>query len=123
MILFIDDEERRMKSYVQELEFSNYNVEFKPDVDSALECLENPKEEIELIILDIMMPTGKKFFNNSQAEKGLRSGICLYQEIRKQKPMLPIVIFTNVYDKKLLQDIDKDDRTSFCEKGNFFLLN
>lgn len=119
MILFIDDEKRRMRSYVQELELSSYTVEFKSDVDSALEYFENNKKEVELIILDIMMPTGKKFFNDNQSENGLRTGICFYQEIRKRATKLPIIIFTNVYDKNLLQDIDNDDEALFCEKDNF----
>ena len=118
MILFIDDEKRRMKSYVEELELSSYQVKFISDVDSAVEYFKKYQEKVELIILDIMMPTGNSF-NSSQTGNGLRTGVPFYEEIRKQKPILPIIIFTNVYDEQLLQYIDKDNMTLFCEKDSF----
>lgn len=45
MILFVDDEKRRMESYVEELGFSEY-VEFKSDVDSAIEFLKRTKRKL-----------------------------------------------------------------------------
>ena len=118
MILFIDDEKRRMKSYVEELEFSSYQVEFISDVDSAVEYFKKYQEKLELIILDIMMPTGNSF-DSRQTKNGLRTGVSFYEEIRKQKPILPIMIFTNVWDEQLLQYIDKDNMTLFCAKDDF----
>ena len=41
MILFIDDERRRMKSYVQELEFSGYEVEFKSESKEIMHIKHN----------------------------------------------------------------------------------
>jgi DNA-binding response OmpR family regulator len=74
MILFVDDERRRMQSYVEELRFSGYDVEFKSDVDDALIFFNENHEKLELLILDVMMPTGNSF-DNQQADNGLRTGI------------------------------------------------
>lgn len=120
MILFVDDEKRRMKSYVEELENSGYEVEFESDVDSALKNFKNNKDKIDLVILDIMMPAGDSF-NNTQTENGLKTGICLYQEIRKQKEIIPIIILTNIIisGDKHLQDIESNEMTFFCAKDSF----
>lgn len=120
MILFIDDDKRRMKSYVDELEYSEYVVEFKSDVDSAIEFFKHNQKQVELVILDIMMPAGN-IFNNTQTENGLRTGICLYQEIRKQKETIPIIIFTNtsISGDKSLNDIENNEMTLFCAKDSF----
>lgn len=118
MILFVDDEKRRMKSYVEELELSNFQVEFKPDVDSALEAFAQHQDQIELLILDIMMPTGDSFSDN-QTTHGLRTGFAFYQKIREQNPNLPIVIFTNVSDESLVKEINQDKQSAFCQKDSF----
>ena len=64
MILFIDDERRVMDSYRDYLALKltpqGYEVLFLSDIDKALDFLENRPDEIDLIILDVMMPTGKK---------------------------------------------------------------
>ena len=117
MILFVDDEKRRMSSYVDELEFSNYHVDFKSDIDSALAALEQKQDQIELLILDIMMPIGKNF-SDIQNNNGLRTGVFFYRKIRQQNATLPIIIFTNVSDKNLARDIDQDSKTSFYQKEN-----
>jgi CheY-like chemotaxis protein len=94
MILFVDDERRRMQSYVEELKLSGYEVEFKSDVDDALIFFEENKEKLDLLILDVMMPTGNSF-NNQYADDGLRTGICFHEKVRHQNQSIPIIIFTN----------------------------
>ena len=80
MILFVDDEKRRMKSYIDELKLSGYEVEIKSDVDSALDFFNKNHKQIELLILDIMMPSGNTF-ENVDTKYGLRTGISLYEKI------------------------------------------
>lgn len=96
MILFIDDEERRMDSYLQELEF-HYRVSYKKQVDEAYEFFEQHHKDIELLILDIMMNPGK-LFAKEQTERGLTTGLFLYRKIRTKAPDLPILIFTHKHD-------------------------
>lgn len=98
MILFIDDETRRMDSYVQELILSKFDVTFKQDVDEALAFFEEYYKQINLIILDIMMPPGETF---KDVDVGLRTGVYFYEKIRPVAPNLPVIIFTNVPVEKL----------------------
>ncbi|MBW4478664.1 MAG: response regulator [Tolypothrix brevis GSE-NOS-MK-07-07A] len=118
MILFVDDERRRMDSYVQDLILSGHEIEFKSDVDSALEFFVDNQTQIKLLILDIMMPTGESF-DDDQTHYGLRTGIAFYQKIREQNPSLPTIIFTNVSDENLAEEISRGSNVLFCQKDNF----
>jgi CheY-like chemotaxis protein len=108
MILFVDDDKRRMESYVQELKFSGYQVKFKSEIDDAFNFYENNREDIQLVILDVMMPVGENFSDQSAAENGLRTGICFYRKIREKQSNLPVIILTNVNRTELL-DIKNPD--------------
>ena len=63
MILFVDDEDRIMDSYLQYLRAAmathNQEVVFLADVDKAVDFFEIRSESIDLLILDIMAPPGK----------------------------------------------------------------
>jgi CheY-like chemotaxis protein len=95
MIFFVDDERRRMRSYVEALESENFEVEFEYNVSKAVTFYEQNAREIELFILDVMLPSGDAF-NNQQTDDGLRTGICLHDRIRDENPHIPIIIFTNI---------------------------
>jgi CheY-like chemotaxis protein len=81
MILFVDDETRRMKSYVQELQLLDYDVNFESNIDDALIFFESNHKQIELVVLDVMMPTGNSF-SEDRSDYGLRTGICFHERIR-----------------------------------------
>ncbi len=46
MILFIDDEHRGVKPYIEELQFSGYEVKFKDNIDDALDFYKNKQEKL-----------------------------------------------------------------------------
>lgn len=115
MILFVDDEQRRMETYVEELELSGYQVRFISDIDDAIKTFQEEQEQIELLILDVMMPGGD-ILESADTEFGLRTGICFYEKIRKQNSSLPIIIFTNISDKDVAQKIEKDENSLFLQK-------
>ncbi len=118
MILFVDDEKRRMESYVKELKLSGYEVEIKSDVDSALDFFNKNYKQIELLILDIMMPAGNAF-ENVDTKYGLRTGIIFYEGIRNRNSTLPIIIFTNVSDEAVEKKINLDKKSLFLQKEDF----
>jgi CheY-like chemotaxis protein len=119
MILFVDDERRRMSSYAEELEFSlDREVHFKTDVDSALEYLHEIGKGIELIILDVMMPPGHAF-SEEKSEYGLKTGVLLYRKIRVNYVDVPIVIFTNASDEALGQEIQRDKKCILLQKEDY----
>jgi|GEM_PF-1222931 len=97
MIILVDDERRQMESYLDELKLANYKIEFRKDVGAAINFLKENLADIELLILDIMMPPGT-LFGSSETNGGLRTGLHLYELIRENSPKLPILILTNVSD-------------------------
>lgn len=98
MILMIDDEHREAGSYVEELEYSGFRVHFEKDVDRALRFVTENIQEIELLILDIMMPPGRTLAQ-SATRNGLRTGVELFHRIREISTSLPIIVLTNVSDQ------------------------
>ena len=97
MILFIDDEERYVNSYVEDLRFSGYDVIWETETDAALKFFEANYKQLDLLILDIMMPPGTSF-DHEETQMGLRTGVFFYERIRQKAPDLPIIILTNVGD-------------------------
>lgn len=117
MILFVDDEERYMDSYLQELQLSKYEVKFIKEIDKAMVFLAENFKKISLIILDIMMPPGINF-KHSNNDLGLRTGVNFYKEIRKNDLNVPIIILTNVSDINLENHFRGDDKCQLLRKEN-----
>jgi CheY-like chemotaxis protein len=119
MILFIDDEENRVKSCVQELRYCGYEVLFVRDVDTALQVLASDGKRVELVILDIMMPY-KASFPRDATDLGLRTGVLLFERIRQDALGLPIVVFTNVSDAHVADRFRREARCWFRRKEEMF---
>jgi len=115
MILFVDDEPREMSSYVEELRFSGYEVAYESDVDSALKFFAANLDNLDLVILDIMMPPGEAL-KNRDTEFGLRTGIYMYREFRVQSPDLPVIILTNVSDVQVARFFHQEAKCIFLPK-------
>lgn len=118
MILIVDDEPVRMEVYVEELELSNYQVELADNIDDALEYFEKRQEEITLLILDIMMPSGK-LSKEKGIGRGLRTGIIFYKKIREDNKSLPIIILSNlskIDDQEIEQEIQNNPKIKFFHK-------
>ena len=110
MILFVDDEVRRMQPFAESLEFEGFTVRFASSITECRQFMAKPTE-IDLIILDVMMPDeGLK-----GADDGLRTGIALLQEIRRCHPVLPIAVLTNSDSAE--QDVPLDQYTVFMRKA------
>ena len=119
MILFIDDEKRYSQIYKEELELSGYKVVYFNDVADSLDFFNKNYENILVVILDIMMPPGKKF-KLEDTEYGLRTGIKLYELIREKSPEIPVIIFTNVTEENVIKKFQKEKQCFYILKENFF---
>lgn len=95
MILFVDDEERRTESYVDELRSAGLDVQYISDADEAWAYIEEAYAGLDLIIIDIMMPAGPRFAG-LDTENGLQTGIRLYEKVRRLSATLPVAFLTNV---------------------------
>lgn len=107
MILYIDDEPRYVESFVDELnlEFENKKIESINNTDKAVVFFEQYAQEIEIVILDIMMPSGK-VFKDKPTQEGLLTGLFFYEYIREKYIDLPIIIFTNTSEEYIVKSFD-----------------
>lgn len=108
-ILFVDDEQRRMKPVIAEIEFRGHNVTFESTVDPALVRLGDSRQQFDLVILDVSMPSGKEF-GNLDTDGGARTGVSFYGKLRAMCPSLKVVVYTNVADRGVEQYFEKENR-------------
>lgn len=118
MILFVDDEIRHTSNFVKELEECGYQISFQSDVDLALQFLEESKNDIELMILDIMMPSGKRF-KDVDTDDGLRTGVHFYERAREILPELPVIILTNASDEELGVQFRREANCWYFQKKDY----
>lgn len=125
MILFIDDEARLMDSHRQHLEFklAEYQKEliYFSDVDPAMDFFTAHKDELELVILDVMMPPGHSFDKDSN--HGLKTGFLIYRNFRAASPELPILFYTNSADDVVANKQQEDSHLKYLSKVNYSLLD
>jgi CheY-like chemotaxis protein len=95
MILFVDDEERRIESYVEELRALGLIVEYVSNADAAWDYFHVNHCDMDMVILDVMMPAGEQS-ENFDTDSGLRTGSRLYSRIRQIAPDLPVVFLSNM---------------------------
>lgn len=115
MILFVDDERQNNLEYMEELKFAGKKVEFRKDVAVAFNFLIEHLQEIELLILDIMMPPGD-LINENDANGGMRTGVRFYEVVRQMAPELPILILTNVSAHEVQERFDGEYRCWYIRK-------
>lgn len=114
MILFVDDEPRYSVSYIDFLETA-HRVEYKSKVSDALEFLEARRGDVELLVLDVMMPPGDAF-SEEEARDGLDTGKRLFERVREGNPDLPVVVLTNVTQVDIANWFEKQPNCWFYRK-------
>lgn len=106
MILFIDDDERGMRPFRQALELCGYSVRWAADPDSAIAAVEELGNNIRLVILDMLMPTGEAL-SPAETEAGLTTGTALYPLLRGAGYEGPVVVLS-ITSTELRQGKDVD---------------
>jgi CheY-like chemotaxis protein len=102
-ILFIDDEQWLMSGIVDGLS-DTYDVIKARTGDDGLKVIESGTHEIDLILLDIMMPEGKIV---STHDRGRTSGVEVAQILAEQGSMIPIVCYTGLKDGEAHEKLTK----------------
>lgn len=115
IILVIDDERLPISYYISSLERAQWTVRHLLKCDEVDRVAREASDEIDLIILDIMMPSGNSY-STADTNYGLRTGVLLYRDLRKMLPHTPIVILTNVSNHETLDSFPKEKRTLVCQK-------
>jgi CheY-like chemotaxis protein len=95
VILFADDDAWFVQPFVNELEETGYRVLQTRTLRETLAVLS--KEQVDLLVLDIMMPTGAGLADSAE---GRRAGIKVAEFVRREmKANLPIVYLTVISDQ------------------------
>jgi len=113
-IFFIDDDVKRVSSYIDSLKQSGYNVILETNSSQVIPKFRENQKEIELIILDMMMPTEKEL--KEETEYGRRKGLYLLKKIREISQDVPIIILTVVRDATLSEETKKYGASPYLEK-------
>ena len=95
-ILFIDDEKYLLNYYIEAVEGAGYKAVFCSSADEGLAYIRDRHAEIDLIVLDIMMPTPKGAAA-SETNDGLDTGIWLLQQAREliEEATIPVIVLSN----------------------------
>jgi DNA-binding response OmpR family regulator len=119
MILFIDDEPRYVRSYIEFLEDSGHEAHLETSIDEALRFFLANQDQIGLVILDVMLPPGE-LFTAAETEDGLRTGVHLFKKLREESRQLPIIILANVSSKAVEDAFVNQPFCRFLRKVNTF---
>ena len=126
-ILFVDDEERRMEYYIEELrdQFEVTLATSPAEAWAHFGSSKAPLPPFELVVLDVFMQPTEGFegavdpvFENLDPERWLRSGIVLFDKLKTRYPDLPVVVFTNAADARLAEQVRRRAHTRFFRKSD-----
>jgi DNA-binding response OmpR family regulator len=121
-ILFVDDEDWSVTPYFQKLRDRGFEVDLAVDGDEAIARLQN--EKYDLIVLDIMLPSGNKIGKNVEPR---RAGAILVHMIRRSEipdmktaPNVPVVVLTAVTEQKLSEIVKQLEVIEVFQKPALF---
>lgn len=101
-VLLIDDEEMILEVGAAMLQALDYRVFTAGSGEFALQCLEERGGEIDLILLDLIMP-------------GM-DGAAVFAEIRKRHPLMPVVLSSGYAIDDVAKEILATGRGAFVQK-------
>jgi CheY-like chemotaxis protein len=101
MIIFVDDEARRMSPYLEACEFAGLEVELLDGLDEAWQRLRDGTKPVDVLLLVVMMPSGSLYSQSPEVLHGIRTGLLFYRDVRKIRLTLPIVLLTQSSDAEV----------------------
>lgn len=101
-ILYVDDEQWLMGGIVDSLSV-DYKVFTASNADQALEMIKDQNLKIDLILLDVMMPSTARV---PDPNRGRTSGVQLARRLLQEEGLqIPIVCYTVVDDRDVLEEL------------------
>jgi CheY-like chemotaxis protein len=108
-IFYVDDEPYFVEPLVEALIDEGFTVELAVDGTEAIEKLKGENFLPDLVVLDLIMPTGEKI---QDTNGGRRTGLKVHEIIRKQLRLrMPIIFLTVVDDpvvEREIEDLEKN---------------
>jgi CheY-like chemotaxis protein len=106
-LLFVDNDPHQVGEYVHALTDTGFRVTSAGSAAQAVYQLKS--HAFDAVILDIMMPSGRRFTPGDTAG-GARTGLALAREIRSTRPSIPLIALTYSQDPTVI-DWFKSDRS------------
>lgn len=88
-VLVVDNDILYTKPLLDRLLMEEYEVTYAQAVDEALEAVE---QDLDVVILDLMMPRGP--YGPHESDNGSKTGILLARDFARRKPDLPVIVLT-----------------------------
>lgn len=104
LILFVDDEPRRVAPWVDALREAFGTVEFRGGVGAALSFLDEDPRPVDLLVWDMMMPT-EAGMTDEQTAYGTRTGRVVHARFRQRHSEKPAILLTNARDDGLFAEV------------------
>lgn len=103
MILWIDDDQASLKAFIDEIKDEGFSLKMAENPDEMMHIIDNEKQNISCIIMDIMLPTGS--LDSRLVKMGLTTGweLCKRLKNNEDTKNIPIIIFTIVDDSEVIQ--------------------
>lgn len=114
-VLFVDDDMRRMSSFVDMLEWEGYTVLGANSVDKARRLFRNLGKVIDLVVLDIMMPPGEGD-DPETVDHGRSTGLEFLKEVRKELKKLPVIVLSIRHDHECKNAAEEAGASDYLEK-------
>jgi DNA-binding NtrC family response regulator len=113
--IWIDDDSYRAKSLLDLLDLYGINTILYSDLNDALMNIRQDYKNIDVIILDILMPPGNLFTCN-ETNEGRKTGILLYEKIRDifKGPIIFYSVLSDIHFIKQL--VAKDSKLAYLQK-------
>jgi DNA-binding response OmpR family regulator len=112
-VLLIDDDLLPTQYYYYALRVKNFDVEHCLEADLARDKWKEFKPD--LVVLDMMMPPGIRV-EAQKTKEGLHSGLLLYEWLRRDFPLTPVVVLTHLLSAGAL--FPKDAHLRIVQKAH-----
>ena len=123
-IVILDDDSYGISSYINELKSRGYVVKIYNNWPTLVAEIEITEIEIDLLILDIMLPGHDYIWFNGKylaTRHGYNAGVIIGQALRETGFDCPIIFLTSVSDKNIITHAEhfvKDHKnTAIMSKG------
>lgn len=99
-ILVVDDEDIVLESCQAVFELEGFEALLVPSADKALDAMKN--DNFDLLLVDVKMPK--------------KDGMYLMQEVKKQRPDIPIIVMSGYYTTETIQEAIRMGAATFIAK-------
>ncbi len=114
MYFFIDDNWLALTSWIRMLERAGKQTARNNDARRSIQFLEENKEHICCVILDVMMPAAPEWIEN--ADRGKGTGLIVADNLRGISDKLPIIFLTNHRDSAVIAELKRYPYSRYLDK-------